>query len=195
MALDFFHDLNMQEITKTTCMLFAVIDMLGMIPLLVKTKQVEALKPGKTTLTVGFIGFLFLFFGHKLLWVYNLDLSDFQAAGGLVLAVLGLELLFNLELSKIENTTGISSSVTPLGFPIIAGTGTLTTLILLQEHYKIINVMAGFFLNLFIIYAVIRYVDWIERLLGRLLLSVATKTIGLLLLSMGFQFIKHGFQG
>lgn len=192
--MDFFNDLNGQEIGKATLALFAVIDILGMIPLILKTKRTQLLKPVKTTLTVGTIGLAFLFVGQKLLWAYDLDFPAFRAAGGIVLAVLGVELLFNIEVNKVDLQESTCSSVTPLGFPIIAGTGTLTTLVLLQEEYKIVNIIAAFLINLVVIYGVLRYVDYIERLLGRLMINFITKVMGLLLLSMGIQFIKYGFK-
>lgn len=190
----FFEDFNNQEILKTFLILFIVIDVVGCIPLILKMKRTSGdLEPGKAMLVVSVLGFFFLFFGQSLLSLYDIELSSFRAAGGFVIFLLGAELLFDMEISKVSTDTSISPSVSPLGFPIIAGTGTLTSLVILQEDYKLINVIIAFMLNLSIVYIVLKYVNSIERALGPLFIGLLSKFFGLMLLAMGIQLIKHGF--
>lgn len=180
---------------KTSCTLFVVIDIIGSIPFIIKTKRTAGkIQPGKTTLTAALIGLSFLFFGQEILNLFELEIASFQTAGGLVLFVLGIELLFDIEINKNTLAEGSFSSITPLGFPVIAGTGTLTQLLLLLKDYKMINVLAGFSLNLIVVYLVIRYVEWIEKLLGYVLITLLTRIMGLMLLTMGIQLVKEALK-
>ena len=186
--------LDRHEILNATLKLFIIIDIIGCIPFILKTKEASGkVAAGKTTLTVAAIGFGFLFFGQRLLEICELELPPFRAAGGLILFILGVELLFDIEISKVTLKKDVPSYITPLGFPVIGGTGMMTMLILLQENHMMSNIIIAFLLNLVVIYLVIRFLDWIEHLLSPLLLILMAKIMGLMLIATGIQLFKALF--
>ena len=185
---------NVREIYKLTFIFFVVIDVIGCIPYFLKAKRVAGrLEPMKVFLVATTLGVAFLFTGQKLLEMCDLTLTAFRAGGGLILLVLGVELLFDLNINKLEIKEGYSPSVTPLGFPLITGTGTLTTLLVLQDHYAIVNILIAFLINMGIIYLVVRFIGLVEKVLRPIIVRLLSKLIGLMLVAMAIQLIKEGF--
>jgi multiple antibiotic resistance protein len=180
-----FDGISLKEIITIAFTLFAVIDMLGSIPILVslKGKIGGTIKSTQTTLVSGGLMILFLFFGKQFLDVLSLDIRSFAVAGSIVIFILGLEMILGMEFFK-QDKNDKTSSVIPIAFPIIAGSGTLTTIMSLRANYAVINILIGILINCVIIYLVLRSLTWIEKVLGPSGLLVIRKFFGVILLAI-----------
>ncbi|HTC00495.1 MAG TPA: MarC family protein [Ferruginibacter sp.] len=180
-----FDGISLKEIITIAFTLFAVIDMLGSIPILVslKGKIGGTIKSTQTTLVSGGLMILFLFFGKQFLDVLSLDIRSFAVAGSIVIFILGLEMILGMEFFK-QDKNDKTSSVIPIAFPIIAGSGTLTTIMSLRANYAVINILIGILINCIIIYLVLRSLTWIEKVLGPSGLLVIRKFFGVILLAI-----------
>ncbi len=177
--------LNLADIFSITFTLFAVIDVIGGLPVIIglKNRDIE-FKPATATLFAGFLMVLFLLVGEKLLSLMGVDVPSFAVAGSIVIFVLGLELVLGINLFKTEEDIGNSGSIVPLGFPLLAGSGTLTTIISLRSVYSFPNILIGILLNLLVIYIVLRSVDWLEAKIGKTALAAMKKIFGVVLIAI-----------
>jgi len=180
-----FDGISLREIITIAFTLFAVIDMLGSIPILVslKGKIGGPIRSTQTTLVSGGLMILFLFFGKQFLDILSLDIRSFAVAGSIVIFILGLEMILGIEFFKHDKNDK-TSSVIPIAFPIIAGSGTLTTIMSLRANYAVINILIGILINCVIIYLVLRSLAWIEKVLGPSGLLVIRKFFGVILLAI-----------
>jgi multiple antibiotic resistance protein len=182
--------LNINQILTVTFTLFAVIDMLGNIPIMISIKEkigeIEALK---ATAVSGFLMFLFLFIGESFLKILGVDLNSFAIGGAILIFILGLELSLGIELFKSEEGRE-AGSIIPIAFPLIAGSGTLTTLMSLKTQYSYEVISAGIVLNLLVIYLVIRLLVPLEKMLGRGGLLLVRKFMGVILLAVAIKIFK-----
>ena len=155
-----------KEILSVTLVLFSVIDILGSIPIIIDLrKKNRVINPGKATLVSGVLMILFLYIGENILKLFALDVQSFALAGSLVMFLIGMEMVLNVVIFKPEPEIS-STSVVPLAFPLIAGAGTMTTLISLRAEFQKVNILLGVLLNLIFVYAVLRGSGWISRKLG-----------------------------
>ncbi|HTB53470.1 MAG TPA: MarC family protein [Ferruginibacter sp.] len=177
--------ISLREIITIAFTLFAVIDMLGSIPILVslKSKIAGPIKSTQTTLVSGGLMILFLFFGKQFLDILSLDVRSFAVAGSIVIFILGLEMILGIEFFK-QDKDDKTSSVIPIAFPIIAGSGTLTTIMSLRANYAVINILIGILINCVVIYLVLKSLTWIEKVLGPSGLLVIRKFFGVVLLAI-----------
>jgi multiple antibiotic resistance protein len=180
-----FGKISLKEIVTVTFTLFAVIDMLGSAPILIslKAKMGGHIKTGQATFASGALMILFLFLGKQFLDLLGLDVKSFAVAGSIVIFILGLEMILGLEFFKTENNSK-GSSVVPIAFPLIAGSGTLTTIMSLKADFGDINILVGIFINCVIIFLVLQSLKWIERALGPNGLLVVRKFFGVILLAI-----------
>ena len=178
-------DLASKEILTVSFTLFAVIDMLGSIPILIslRDKMGGAIRSMQATLASGALMILFLFVGKEFLRVLGLDVRSFAVAGSIVIFILGLEMVLGLEFFKPDKNAK-SGSVVPIAFPLIAGSGTLTTIMSLKANYADINILIGILINCIVIYLVLKSLKWIERALGPNGLVVIRKFFGVILLAI-----------
>ncbi len=181
---------NFKEIVSVSLVLFSVIDILGSIPIILDLKRkVGAIQSEKATLVAGIIMFLFLFLGESILKLFGLDVASFAIAGGLVIFFIGLEMVLGIHLFHAEpQATG--SSIVPLAFPLIAGAGTMTTIVSLRAEYSQFNVVVGIILNLVFVYLVLKSSSWIEKQLGQAGTDVLRKIFGVILLAIAVKLIK-----
>lgn len=176
---------SFSDIITITFTLFAIIDIIGALPVIIGLKHKNiSIKPAVVTLFAGFLMILFLFLGEKLLGFVGIDVQSFAVAGSIVIFILGIELVLGINLFKTDPDMGNSGSIVPLGFPLIAGSGTLTTIISLRSVYTIPNIMIGILINLIIVFITLSYLDFIERNLGRSVLAAMKKFFGVLLLAI-----------
>lgn len=133
---------------------------------------------------------VFLFLGQSLLDVFAIDIASFVLAGSIILFILGLEMVLDVSIFHIAVDNDGTSSVVPLAFPIVSGTGTLITLLTLKESYAIVNILCSILANLVFVYFVIRYSEFIERRLGKLGVSVLHKVMGVVVLSIAVKLFK-----
>ena len=187
--------MDFDKILTVTFSLFAIIDMLGNIPVLISLKEkigeIDALK---VTLVAGALMFSFMFVGENFLGVLGVDLSSFALAGSILIFIMGLEMTLGIDIFKSEDEFK-TGSIVPVAFPIVAGSGTLTTLMSLKTEFDNLTLSIGIALNLIIIYAVIRSLNPMEKLLGRGGLLVIRKFMGVILLAIAVKIFKANLAG
>lgn len=178
--------LNLNEILATFMVLFAIIDILGSIPIIldIKTKT-GAIYPLWTTLAAYAIMLLFLFIGEPLLGIFGVDISSFAIAGSIILLLMGLEMVLGVQLFKHE--AGSSGAIVPIAFPLIAGAGSITTLLSLRAEYQAVNILIALSINMIIVYLVLRLTTFFERLLGPNGLHILRKFFGIILLAIAIR--------
>jgi len=185
--------LNIAHIITISFTLFAVIDVLGSIPVLlsIQSKMGDDIHAGLVTLVAGVLMVLFLFVGQEMLRFMGLDVSSFALAGSFVIFFLSLEMILGHELFRADGGGGgKSGSVVPVAFPIIAGSGTLTTVMSLKSSYHTYNILIGVALNLIIIYICLRLLRRIERSLGPSGIAVVRKFFGVILLAIAIKIFR-----
>ena len=182
----------LKELFSVTLILFSVIDILGSIPFIIdlkkKFKKVDALK---ITLVSGLLLYAFFFIGESILHLFGVDVQSFAVAGGLIMFFLGLEMVLNIEIFKHDPQLAYNSPIVPLAFPLIAGAGSMTTLISLNAEYHKINIILVVFLNLVIVYLVLRASDFIDKKIGVSGSIILRKFFGTILLAMAIKLIKN----
>jgi multiple antibiotic resistance protein len=170
--------------------LFAVIDIVGSIPLLIAMKEKSgAIKSLKVTLISGALMILFLFLGKPFLQLLGLDVKSFAVGGSIVIFLLGLEMVLGHEIFKGDKNAQ-SGTVVPIAFPIIAGSGTLTTIMSLKANFDELYIALGILINLVIVYAVLKSLNIIERLLGPGGLLAVRKFFGVILLAIAVKIFS-----
>ena len=185
---------NLKDTITITMILFAVIDILGVIPIVVDLrKRVGEIESKKATLVSAAIMISFLFIGEQLLHLIGIDVHSFAVAGALVLFFLALEMILGIRIYK-DDTPG-TASIIPLAFPLIAGTGVLTTILSLRAEYETVNIMAGIVVNLILVYIVLRSSSKIEAILGTGGLGVIRKVFGIVLLAIAVKLFMSNVKG
>jgi multiple antibiotic resistance protein len=161
--------LNFKEIFSVTLILFSVIDILGSIPIIINLrKKVGHVQSGKATLAAGVLMLLFLLVGKSILSLFGIGVEDFAIAGALIIFALGAEMILGIELFKPDpEASTTSASIVPIAFPLIAGAGTLTTILTLKAEYTQLNIAVGIIINLGVVYLVLKSTNWLERKLGK----------------------------
>ena len=178
-------NISQKELITVSFTLFAVIDILGSIPILIslKDKMGGQIKTGLATVASGALMILFLFLGKQFLNILGLDVSSFAVAGSIVIFIIGMEMVLGVDFFKPEKDPK-SGSVVPIAFPLIAGSGTLTTVMSLKANYHDINIFLGILINLVIIFVVLKSLKWIEKALGPNGLLVVRKFFGVILIAI-----------
>ena len=167
---------------------FAVIDILGAIPIIISLREKnQKIEAGKAAIVSFVILVAFLFIGKALLGLFNVDISSFAVAGALVLLVLAVEMIFGVEIFKNDSPCG-SATIVPLVFPLIAGAASFTTLLSLRAEYNILNIIIAVAMNMALVYLVLRYVYYVERLFGKSGVYVMRKLFGIILLAIAVRF-------
>jgi len=182
---------SLLEILATFMVLFAIIDILGSVPIILDIKaKTGSIDPGKTTIVAYAIMLLFLFIGEPLLGLFGVDISSFAIAGSIILLLMGLEMVLGIQLFKHES--GGSGAIIPIAFPLIAGAGSITTLLSLRAEYHVINILIALSLNMIIVYLVLRLTTFFERILGPNGLHILRKFFGIILLAISIKlFISN----
>jgi multiple antibiotic resistance protein len=182
---------NLKDTASATMVLFAVIDVVGSIPVIIGLRQkVGELNSEKASFVSLGIMIGFLFIGKPILDLIGIGVSDFAIAGSFVLFFLALEMILGIRLYKDE--VPATASVMPLAFPLIAGTGTLTTLLSLRAEYHILSILTAILINIVVVYVVLRNIGRLEKWLGVGGVAVLRKIFGIVLLAIAVQlFRKH----
>ncbi len=191
--MDYLNELRFKELFSVTLILFAVIDILGSIPLIIDLrKRYRKIDAFKITIISGALFFVFLYVGESILTLFGVDVQSFAIAGGLIMFFLGLEMVLNIEIFKHDPQLENSSPIVPLAFPLIAGAGSMTTLISLNAQYARINITFGILLNLIFVYGVLKASDFIDRSIGIAGSIILRKFFGTILLAMSIKLIRSG---
>ncbi|MBN8836606.1 MAG: MarC family protein [Sphingobacteriia bacterium] len=181
---------DVNELLTVTFTLFAVIDIVGSIPLLISLKEkMGEIKSMQATLVSGALMILFLFFGRSFLKILGLDIRSFAVGGSVVIFLLGLEMVLGHEIFKSDKD-GPSGTVVPIAFPVIAGSGTLTTVMSLKANFDEVIILAGILINLIVIYIVLKSLKWIEHALGKAGLLAVRKFFGVILIAIGVKIFS-----
>lgn len=188
-------DINLNQLLSVTFTLFAVIDIVGSIPLLIGLKEkLGGIRAFRATIISGALMLLFLFVGEPFLQMLGLDRRSFAVGGSIVIFILGLEMVLGHEIFKSDKDAK-SGTVVPIAFPIIAGSGTLTTIMSLGANYQQVIILIGILLNLLIVYAVLKSLTWIERMLGAAGLIAVRKFFGVVLLAIAVKIFAANASG
>jgi multiple antibiotic resistance protein len=184
------HTFDPRQILSVTMILFAIIDILGTIPIIIDLRQRAGhIESEKASFTVLVLMIVFLFVGEELLKVIGLDISSFAIAGSLVIFIIAMEMILGIKFFK-EDDIPTTVSIVPLAFPLIAGAGTMTTLLSLKSQYDTANIIVGIVLNTMIVYVVLKNVQLLERLLGKTGLNVLRKAFGVILLAIAIKLFR-----
>jgi len=183
-----------KEVFTVGMVLFAVIDIVGTIPIMVDLRnKLGHIQSEKASLVAGIIMITFLFIGEEMLKFIGVDVKSFAVAGSIVLFFLALEMILGITLYKDEEPS--TASIVPIAFPLIAGAGTMTTLLSLRAQYQSINIVVAILLNIVIVYAVLKSCSKIERLLGKTGLGVIRKVFGVILLAIAVKLFAGNVKG
>jgi len=187
-------EINFKEIVTVGMVLFAVIDIVGTIPIVVDLRAKHGhIQSEKASLVAGIIMIVFLFIGEEFLNLIGIDVHSFAVAGSFVLFFLALEMILGIRLYRDEAVG--SASVVPLAFPLIAGAGTMTTLLSLKAEFQTINIIAAIILNIILVYVVLKLSAKIEKMLGENGLGVIRKTFGVVLLAIAVKLFAANVKG
>ncbi|MCG5644631.1 MarC family protein [Flavobacteriaceae bacterium LSUCC0859] len=174
---------NFKEILTASMVLFAVIDIVGSIPIIISLRnKVGHIQSEKASIVAGVIMVAFLFIGEEILNLIGIDVNSFAVAGALVIFFLAIEMILGITLYKDDEPE--TASIVPIAFPLIAGAGTITTLLSLRSEFHVENIIVAIVVNIIFVYLVLKSSRRIERILGKNGLSVIRKVFGVILLAI-----------
>lgn len=186
--------LDIKEIITVGMVLFAVIDIVGSIPIIVDLRaKFGHIESEKASIVAAIIMIVFLFAGEELLKLIGIDVNSFAVAGSFVLFFLALEMILGIRIYRDEEAS--SASIVPLAFPLIAGAGTMTTLLSLKSQFHTVNIIIAIILNILVVYFVLKSSSKIEKMLGQNGLGVVRKTFGVVLLAIAVKLFAANVKG
>ena len=186
--------LNLKEILTIFMVLFAVIDIIGNIPIIIDLRQrVGHIQSEKASLIAGFILIIFLFIGEKLLGIIGIDVHSFAVAGSLIIFFIALEMILGINIYK-DDKNPLNATVFPLAFPLIAGPGSLTTLLSLKAAYSNANIIVAIVINMLFIYIVLKGSSKIEKIIGENGIGIIRKIFGVILLAISIKLFTSNIK-
>lgn len=186
--------INWKDIFTISMILFAVIDIVGSIPIIVDLRsKMGHIQSEKATIVAAVIMIAFLFVGEEILKLIGIDANSFAVAGSFVLFFLALEMILGIRLYKEDNPS--TASIVPIAFPLIAGAGTMTTILSLRAAYDKINIIIAIIINVVVVYGVLKSSGKIEKLLGANGLGVIRKIFGVVLLAIAVKLFAANVKG
>lgn len=186
--------MNITAILSVSLILFSVIDIIGSLPILINMKKEGVqINPSVATSFAAVIMIAFLFFGAAILGIFGIEVSSFAMAGALIIFFIGLEMILGIRIFRDHHDDGGSGSVVPIAFPLLAGAGTLTTIISLKSEYDNISIIAGIVVNLVFIYFILRSTDWLSTKISPQVISTLRKVFGIILIAIAIQMFKENF--
>ncbi len=182
--------MDFKETVSSFLVLFAVIDVLGAIPLIIAIKERTDIRPGLATLVTAVIMISFLFLGESMLRFVGVDVKSFAVAGSILMAFIAFEMLLGIQIFKDDDADTATASVVPLAFPLLAGAGSLTTILSIRAEYQTINIIAGILLNMVVVFIVLRSVNTIKKILGPVGAKILNKVFGIILLAIAVKLFS-----
>lgn len=187
-----FEQFSVKETLTATMVLFAVIDILGSIPIIVSLRQkFGKIEAEKASIVAAILMIAFLFIGDNILKLIGIDKYSFAIAGAFVIFIIALEMILGIEINKSGESN--SASIIPIAFPLIAGAGTLTTTLSLRAEYHDINIICAILLNTVFVYLVLKSATWLEKKMGKGSLQVLQKVFGIILLAIAIKLFTANF--
>lgn len=182
---------NFKEIATATMVLFAVIDIIGSVPVIIDLRQKTGhIQSEKASLVSLVIMILFLFVGESILSLIGIDVNSFAIAGSFIIFFLALEMILGIRLYKEDENSIKTASIVPIAFPLIAGAGTMTSLLSLRAEYAVQNIVIAIIVNVILVYIVLKSSAFIERILGKGGIAVLRKVFGVILLAIAVKLFK-----
>ncbi|HHM21906.1 MAG TPA: MarC family protein [Bacteroidetes bacterium] len=183
--------MNISAILSITLILFSVIDIIGTLPVLLDMQKGGVhIRASVATLAAGIIMGLFLLFGAALLRLFGIEVASFALAGSLILFFIGLEMVLGIRFFRDHHENGGSGSIVPVAFPLLAGAGTITTIISLRAEFDTVSIAIGIALNLLFIWLILRSIGWIGRKISPQISITLRKVFGVLLLAIAIQMVR-----
>lgn len=187
-----FEVFSIKETVTATMVLFAVIDILGSIPIIVSLRaKFGHIEARKASIVAAILMIAFLFIGDKILKLIGVDVNSFAIAGAFVIFIIALEMILGIEINKSGESN--SASIIPIAFPLIAGAGTLTTTLSLRAQFHDINIICAILLNTVFVYLVLKSAPWLQKKLGEGSLQVLQKVFGIILLAISIKLFTANF--
>lgn len=188
-------EFSFKEIMTATMVLFAVIDIIGNIPIIISLREKAGhIHSEKASLIAAVVMIVFLFIGERILNLIGINVNDFAVAGAFILFFIALEMILGITLFKDDDSTPEMATVFPLAFPMLAGPGSLTTLLSLRAEYALENVIVAVLLNIIVVYIVLKTSARLQRLLGKNGIAVIRKVFGVVLLAIAVKLFTSNIQ-
>ena len=183
---------SLKETMTCFMVLFAVIDILGSVPIIVSLrKQFGHIDSERASIVSGGLMIVFLFLGDKMLKLIGIDVNSFAIAGAFVIFRIALEMILGIEIHKVESVK--AASIVPIAFPLVAGAGTLTTTLSLRAEFHVVNIILGILLNTILVYIVLKSANFIEEKIGDATLMILKKVFGIILLAISIKLFTANF--
>lgn len=184
--------MNIGAVLSVTLILFSVIDIIGSLPVILNMKREGlVIKPAIATGSAAIIMMVFLFCGASILGIFGIEVASFAMAGSLVIFFIGLEMTLGIRFFRDHHEDKGTGSIVPIAFPLLAGAGTLTTIISLRAEYDTLSIIIGISLNLILVYIVLRSTGWISKKMTDQLASSLRKIFGILLIAISIQMLRE----
>jgi multiple antibiotic resistance protein len=183
--------LNLNEILSAFLVLFAVIDVIVAVPLILNIKaKTGDINAGLATMVTALIMIAFLFLGESILRFIGVDIGSFAVAGSILMAFIAFEMILGVQIFKDEDVDEATASIVPLAFPLLAGAGSLTTILSIRAEYETLNIVIAIVLNMLVVFVVLNYLHLVERLLGPTGIRVLKKVFGRILLAISVKLFS-----
>ena len=186
---------NFKEIATATLVLFAVIDIIGSIPVVIALRQKAGhIRSERAAIIAAVVMTLFLFVGEEILKLIGINVSEFAVAGAFILFFLALEMILNITLFKEGDESPDMASIFPIAFPIVAGPGSLTTILSLRSEYHAENIIIAIIVNIIVVYIVLKTSATLQRVLGKGGIAILKKIFGVILLALAVKLFTSNIQ-
>ena len=185
--------LDYKDIFSVSLILFSIIDIPGNIPVVISMKeQGKKIESGKATLAAGALMIAFLFAGESILRLFGVDVGSFAIAGSIIMFIIGMEMILGITIMK-EPQGASSSSIVPVAFPLIAGAGTLTTILTLKSEFSNVSIILAILVNLVVVFAVLKSSGWIQEKLGRSGADMLKRIFGIIILAISVKIFQSNW--
>jgi multiple antibiotic resistance protein len=186
---------NFKEIATATMVLFAVIDIIGSIPIIISLKEKSGkIKSGRASIIAAVVLVVFLFIGEEILKLIGINVYEFAVAGAFILFFIALEMILGITLFKQKEGNMEMASVFPIAFPIVAGPGSLTSLLSLRAEYAIENIIVAIIINVIVVFIVLRTSGRLQKFLGKNGIAIIEKIFGVILLAIAVKLFTSNIQ-
>ncbi len=188
-------NLNFKEIATATMVLFAVIDIIGSIPLIISLREKAGkIKSARASVIAAVVMVVFLFLGEEILKLIGINVNEFAVAGSFILFFLALEMILNIVIFKENKDNTSSATVFPIAFPIVAGPGCLTTLLTLRAEYEMSNIIVAILVNIIVVFIILKTSNKLQKILGKNGIAIIQKIFGVILLAIAVKLFTSNIQ-
>jgi multiple antibiotic resistance protein len=188
-------EFSLKEIGTASMILFAVIDIIGSLPVIISLREKAGhLNSGKASIVAAIVMITFLFLGESILGLIGINVNEFAVAGAFILFFLAIEMILGITLFKDDDGSTDIVAIFPLAFPMLAGPGSLTTLLSIRSEFSLENIIVAIILNVTVIYVVLKTSARIQRLLGKNGILIIRKVFGVVLLAIAVKLFTSNIQ-